>query len=130
MKFFIDNNLAPKHAKALQALFEGEHQIIHLREMFPHNAKDEEWLPRLSEEGGWIIISGDLGIGRNPHQRAMWEQGNVVIFFLARGWAELELVVKHSKLTTAFPKIIEAAKKAKGGSGFQVRVNGSVEKVF
>jgi hypothetical protein len=130
VKFFLDNNLAPRHAKALHAIFEGEHQISHLRDQFAENAKDEDWLPKLIEQKDWIVISGDFRIFKNPHQRAIWENSSLVVFFLAKAWASLPLLEKHAKLSRYFPDIVEVAKKAKGGTGFEVKINGGIHELY
>jgi len=41
VRFFFDNNLAPKLAKSLHALVEPEHEVIHLKEKFKASASDE-----------------------------------------------------------------------------------------
>jgi predicted nuclease of predicted toxin-antitoxin system len=41
MKFFLDNCLAIRHARALNEMLEPEHSFIHLQDKFPANTKDE-----------------------------------------------------------------------------------------
>jgi hypothetical protein len=62
LKCLIDENSAPALARALDALFRGEHRIIHLRERFGPGVTDIDWITTLSREGRWVIISGDLRI--------------------------------------------------------------------
>lgn len=71
MKIFIDANLSPRIAKALNALSEGDYpQVVHLWERFGRSAPDTEWLSALSREGDRVVVSGDLRIKQNPHERA------------------------------------------------------------
>ena len=79
MKFLVDNCLAPKHAKALHLLVEPAHQVIHLREKFSPDTRDEVWLKALGEEDDWIILSGDVRIGRNQHEREAWHRSGLTV---------------------------------------------------
>jgi predicted nuclease of predicted toxin-antitoxin system len=40
LKLLLDHNLAPRIAKALNALFEGQHQIVALRDKFAVDTPD------------------------------------------------------------------------------------------
>ena len=71
MKTIIDENLSPALAKALNALFAGEHQIVHMRDRFGPGVKDVEWIGRLSDDGRWIVISGDAGITSGKPNRQL-----------------------------------------------------------
>jgi len=42
LKLLLDNNLSPRIAHCLQALFVDEHKIVSLREKFGANAPDVE----------------------------------------------------------------------------------------
>lgn len=95
MKFFLDNCLAIRHARALNEMVKPEHSFTHLQEKFPPNAKDEEWICKLGEEGDWIIISGDYRIGKNAHERAAWHQSKLTVFFLNKGWTNLPPLQQH-----------------------------------
>ena len=130
MKFFVDNCLALKHARALNALVEPQHRVIHLRDRFAPDTPDQVWLLDLGKEGGWIVISGDHRIGRSAHERAAWRQSKLTIFFLAKRWENLPLMEQHAKLSHCLPEIIRQAEKATAGSGFMVSVNGKVEQIF
>lgn len=130
MKFFLDNCLAIRHARALNEMVKPEHSFTHLQEKFPPNAKDEDWIRKLGEEGGWIIISGDYRIGKNAHERAAWHQSKLTVFFLNKGWTNLPPLLQHSKLAIILDDIVKYASTAKQGSGFAVSVNGKIEQVY
>jgi predicted nuclease of predicted toxin-antitoxin system len=68
VKFFFDNNLAPRIAKALNILVSPEHQVIHLKDLFPADTDDVVWMEKLAKEKDLIIITGDLRIGKNPQE--------------------------------------------------------------
>src|SRR6266581_3339216 len=64
MRFFLDNCLAIRHARALNEMVKPEHTFTHLQDKFGPNAKDEDWIRALGREGDWIVISGDYRIGQ------------------------------------------------------------------
>ena len=130
MNFFVDNCLAVKHARALAPLLEPDHKIIHLRDRFPPDTADEEWLLALGKEGGWIVVSGDYRIGRSAHERAAWHESRLTAFFLAKRWENLPLMEQHAKLARCFLVILEQAEKAKPGTGFMISVNGKIEQIY
>jgi predicted nuclease of predicted toxin-antitoxin system len=89
MRFFLDNCLAIRHARALGETVKPEHSFTHLQEKFGADAKDEVWIRRLGEEGDWVVISGDYRIGRGAHERAAWHQSGLTVFFLSKGWTNI-----------------------------------------
>jgi hypothetical protein len=74
MRFFLDNCLAIRHARALNEMVKPDHTFFHLQEKFPPDAKDEDWIRALGREGGWIVISGDYRIGKSAHERRAWHE--------------------------------------------------------
>jgi hypothetical protein len=129
VKFFFDNNLPRKLAKSLNALVEPDHQVVHLKDRFAANTPDETWMLALAKEPDWVIISGDVRIGRNPHEVEAWRSAGHTIFFLKPGWTNLEFWVQAQKFVKCFFDIIEAAKAAPRGSIFFVTTNGKIKRV-
>jgi PIN like domain len=127
MRFFLDNCLAVRHARALHELLKPEHECEHLQNYFPAATKDVTWITKLGEEGGWIVISGDYRIGKNPHEKAAWHKSGLMVFFLAKGWMNIPFKEQHSKLWRIFDDIIEHAQKAKPGTGFMISIGGKIE---
>ena len=118
MKIFFDNNLAPGLAESLKPVLSKEHEVSHLREKFPTNTPDAEWLSALAKEGGWIVISGDIGISRKPHEQKAWLESGLVVFFLSKGWTNISPLIQLSKLAKILPRVIETAQNARGEKGF------------
>lgn len=127
MRFFIDNNIAPKLARGFNQFVAGEHEVMHLRDRFPGNTPDVEWMRELAAESTWIILSGDVAISRNPHEIAAWQQAGHTIFFLKAGWTNIEFWQQVQKLAKCFPEIISRAQRAKPGDSYVVTVNGRIE---
>jgi hypothetical protein len=123
VNFFLDNCLPPDWAPALTALARGDRRSIeHLRDRFPPDAADVDWIPQLAAHGQYVIISGDERITRNPHERAIWKQAKLTSFFLARGWSHLKMWDKTWMFIRWFPKLAEQAKLVAPGAGFLVPV--------
>lgn len=129
MKLFLDNCLAPKHARALNELLRPQHQVTHLRDKFAQNTADDEWLSQLGAEGDWIVITGDFRISRNKHLRTAWRESGLTVFFLKKGWTSIPPMLQHSKLTARIEQIIELAERHPRGAGFAVSAAGKIEKV-
>jgi PIN like domain len=128
VKFFFDNNLAPKLAKSLHVLVEPEHQVVHLKDRFAANTPDETWMLALAGESGWIIISGDVRISKNLHEVEAWKAAGHTTFFLKRGWTNIGFWEQAQKFVKCFPGIMDTASRARKGSMFFVTVNGKIEK--
>ena len=126
MRFFLDNCLAIRHARALDALLKPEHEFTHLQEKFPQDTKDADWISKLGKERGWIVISGDYRIGKSAHEKAAWHASGLTVFFLGKGWMNIPLKQQHSKLALALDDIIEHAEKSKPGTGFLITLNGKI----
>ena len=131
MKFFLDNCLAVRHARALHAIIEPDgHSVVHLRDKFAANKPDVEWLRELGREGGWIVISGDVRIVRSAHERAAWHESGLSVFFLKPGWTNIPPLEQHAKLAHSLQQILTTAERAKPGSGFTVSVHGKIEQIY
>lgn len=127
MRFFFDNNLALRLARGFKAFLEGEHEVVHLRERFPPDKPDVEWMSELAKEPSWVIISGDVRIGKTPHEIAAWQAAGHTIFFLKASWMHIPFWQQVHKLAKCFPDIIERARRAKPGAGFQVTIHAKIE---
>jgi hypothetical protein len=127
VKFFFDNNLASKIAKGLNGFVSPEHQVTHLKEKFPPNIGDVDWMNALAEEKGWIIVTADVNIGKNPHEIEAWKQAGHTIFFLKPGWLKMPFWDQAQKFVKCFPEILKKAERAQPGASFMVTVNGKIE---
>lgn len=127
MKFFFDNNLAAKIAKGLNGFVSPDHQVVHLKEEFAANTEDTVWMSQLTQQKGWIIVTADVRIGKNPHEIQAWKQAGHTIFFLKPGWLNMTFWEQAQKFVKCFPQIIEKAERAKRGDSFLVSVNGKIE---
>lgn len=130
MRFFLDNCLAIRHARALNEMVKPQHSFTHLQDKFRPDTKDEEWICQLGKEREWIVISGDYRIGKSAHERAAWHQSGLTVFFLSKGWTNIPPLQQHSKLAAILDDIIAHATTAKPGSGFSISINGKITMVY
>ncbi len=119
MKYFLDNCLSPHLTKALRKL-DSANQITHLREKFPADISDVDWLAALSTEGEWVIVSGDVRIHRNPHNRAAWRESRLTGFFFKKGFTALLIWEQAWRMVRWWPLIINQAQRVQSGVGFLV----------
>jgi hypothetical protein len=122
VKFFFDNNMSPHLARAVRELCKVEadvNEVLHLRDRFPPNIKDEEWIAALAKEGGWVIISQD-GLRKNDLERAALRNCGLVVFALQRQWAQKAHWDKAQNLVRWWPAIMAQSKRFKGGAALGV----------
>ena len=132
MRFFFDNNLPPRLARALHTMLGPEgFEIVCLRDRFEEGTADEVWLPRLSSEGNWIIISGDRRILSSRHERQIWIQSGLTTFFLKSAWTRggTRLLDMSWRLIKRWPEIVELARTSRPGSCFLVPLKGRIERI-
>ena len=127
MRFFFDNNLPPRLARALNALADPEHSVVHLKDRFAGNTPDLVWLPQLGTETDWVIVSGDLRIRKNPHELSAWKAAKHTTFFLKNAWMALKFWDQAQKMVKCFPELVRQAERAPRGSQFQLGVNGKID---
>ena len=72
MKVIVDENLSPALARGLNALFAGQHEVAHIRDKFGASVKDVDWIGRLSDEGHWLLISGDANIPKRKAESPLF----------------------------------------------------------
>lgn len=121
MKFLIDNNLSPYLAKAIAALCEPDSvQVQHLRDKFPENTPDVDWIAALATEGDWAIVSQDRLTRKSPEREALRRSG-LTAFILAKGWSNLQEWDKAWHLIRWWQRIMQGAGLVSGGA-FEVPV--------
>lgn len=80
--FFLDRALG-KHYVA-QALAKAGATVELCDDHFPPNCPDVVWLPDVSQRG-WIILTKDDKIGRNPLEQISIAQSDAKVFIIATG---------------------------------------------
>jgi hypothetical protein len=122
LKLFLDNNLAPRIARSLNVLFDGEHHIVALRDMFRGSASDVEWITGLDQQGGWAALTRDLHIRTRPHERAVLDRARIVFFFLAGAWKSFSIEETAARVIRLVPKMAAQTELAERGR-FELPIN-------
>ncbi|MBK8085848.1 MAG: hypothetical protein IPK28_19600 [Devosia sp.] len=120
MKVLIDENLPPAMAKALAALFIGQHEVVHLRQRFGKGVKDLEWISELSREGRWVVISGDRRITRVKAELRAFQSSRLIGFFLSKGLYKAKLTKQVERVLALWEVIEQQAAVMEGGAMFEL----------
>lgn len=123
MKILLDEHLPPALARALQALFVDEHEIVHLRDKFGPGVTDIEWIETLSREGRWVIISADRRIARNRAEHQVFRRSRLIGFFMAPALYKSKLTKQAERLLALWDGMIELADRVEGGAMFELPMN-------
>jgi hypothetical protein len=129
VKVIIDENLSPALAKALGALFAGEHEVDHVRIKFGPGVADAEWVTRLSEEGHWIVISGDARIARRKSEQAVFRNSRLIGFFLAPALNSAKVTTQMQRLLALWDDIEVIAKRVASGSMYELPIRGKIRQL-
>lgn len=125
MKVILDENLAPALARALDALFRGEHNVVHLRDKFGHGTTDSQWIDALSHDGQWIVISGDRRITRNRAEYQAFRNSRLIGFFLSKGLYKAKVVKQMERILAMWENMTTLASSVEGGAMFELPMKGS-----
>ena len=125
MKFFFDNCISPKLARAIHELAQPEHEVVALRDKFSEDVIDAVWIPALAQEGDWVIVSGDLRIRTRPRERELWKAAKLTTFFMAKNFVRLDGWEQVRWMIDKWPQIVDSAQRFTAGSAFEVPQRGS-----
>ena len=85
MKFLLDNNISPFLARALHELAtQHDYCVVALRDKFPANTPDIDWIRALAKEGDWTVISADHFTKKGGLEREAIRQAGLKVFVLKR----------------------------------------------
>jgi len=126
VKFFFDNNISIRLARAIGALCEADDVLVqHLKEKFLEDISDIDFINALAKEGDWVIISQDRLI-KNPLEKEALRRSGLTAFILRKNWGNHEHWIKAAQLVRWWPIITSIAQHLTGGAVFEVpwRVSG------
>jgi hypothetical protein len=129
VKVVIDENLSPALARALNALFGGEHEIVHIRDKFGPSVKDIDWIGSLSAEGRWIVISGDTGIAKRKAEQAAFRNSRLIGFFLTRALNRTKVTKQMQRLLALWDDIEVIANRVASGSMYELPIRGKIRQL-
>lgn len=112
-------------AKSLAALFDGEHEILHIREKFGTGSlPDAEWIERLGKEGGWCVLSADRRIATKRPSRELFLRARLIGFFLASSLQDVPITKLVARILVLWPQIESQAGLVTSGC-FEVTIAGT-----
>lgn len=116
-------------ARGLQALFDGEHEVVALREKFLRpGVQDSEWIEALGNEGRWSVLTADKRIGRNPIERQAFLRNNLVGFVLAPALRKRPLHQQVARLLYIWPDLVNQSALVSRGL-FEISERGRLRQV-
>ena len=120
MRFMVDENLSPYLARALQGLFSADHEVEHIRNYFGPGTTDISWIEILSQQGEWIIISGDRRISKNKAELAAFRSSNLIGFFLCRTIIQKPVRQQLIRILTIWDQLETQARLVQPGAMFEI----------
>jgi PIN like domain len=131
MRFFFDNCVSPKLARAMHALAQPEHEVQALRERYANadvrSIEDTRWLSDLGVERDWIVVSGDISIRRRPGESAQLKASKLTTFFMAEGYTKTDKWEQVRWMIEKWPEIVRLAGQVAAGGLFRVPRRGKIE---
>jgi len=114
VKFYFDENWAPRIARALQILEQDQDiEIRNIMDDFGEGIADEDWIPRIGENKG-LVITHDYNITRIRQQRELCKRYNLGIFIFKppskKGYKYWKMV---EALINSWQNILQIAKNKK-----------------
>lgn len=107
MKVLVDNDLPPRLARALHAIFDADgDEIVALRDKFRRSdLKDAEWISALGSEGGWAVLSADMRIAKQRPSRQLFIGAGLIGFFFPPSLQKAPLHKQAARVITLWPAI-------------------------
>jgi len=125
LKVFLDHNLSPKIARALAELFKDQHEVVALRDKFPINISDRDWIQQLSREDRWVVISGDRRITKNKIEYAAFRSSRLIGFFLNPGLQKASVVKQTERILAQWPTMVKQVELVRGSAVFELQMKGT-----
>jgi hypothetical protein len=103
--FFFDNDISFRIVRALSQLVDpSHHELLALRDRFPVNTRDTDWIPEAGANG-WIVVSRDHNQRRRDAERRALQEHNVRALYIRQSGNALELYADAARIIRCWPKI-------------------------
>ena len=120
----LDNNLSPRVARALAALFDDD-EVRHKRDKFAPDTPDTEWIAALGRERAWCVISADRRITKNRAEQAAWRSTDLIGFFMEPSLANASPPAQTARLIRYWPLLQTQSFAISGPAMFGLTLGGS-----
>ena len=112
MTYLFDNDISPKLAKMLRELGV---DAWALREAFPENTPDTDYLPELGNRG-WVLVTKDRHIRTRPVEAKALAESGVTALFLGPFFGKLTFWAQATWLVNRWPEIEKFASRIDPGT--------------
>lgn len=131
MRFLVDHNLSPRLARSLNEVVDADFgdQVVALKDKFPVDTSDVDWMNSLAAEGSWCFISADYRIKRSPVERAALRKSRLTGFYLSKGLRKKELAVQAARLLLQWKTISTQSRLVSGAALFEVLERGRLKQM-
>ncbi|WP_341705079.1 hypothetical protein [Ferrovibrio sp.] len=111
MKVAFDENIPKQMVDVFKTLASSGiliHTVVFAKDYRPDGeVGDAGWIPRFAADHGKVIISGDLSILDNAHERLALSEAGLTSFFFASRWGQANGFTKCAMLLQWWPKLCE-----------------------
>jgi hypothetical protein len=120
LKFLFDNNLPPSWPRAIGIICQSSRlsarvvEVVALREKFPQDTPDTEWLAALSKEGAWSVVSSDQ-FRSKAAERKLIRQHGLNVYVLPKIWQSQDNFAQIARLIDRWPMVVEHAHSMRSG---------------
>ena len=113
LTFFFDNDISWRIVDALKQLVDpSEYELVALRDKFPANTKDTDWIPQAGKNG-WIVISRDHNQRRRDAEHAALRLHKVKALYIRQSGNPADMYGDAARIIKNWPKIAAWGEKAK-----------------
>ncbi|HET6427761.1 MAG TPA: DUF5615 family PIN-like protein [Phycisphaerae bacterium] len=123
MRFFLDNMISARFARALR---EVQRDVVALREVFPEDAPDEDWIARIAEHR-CVLVTLDRHIRSRPLQRQALARARVIALFLGPFFSRSKFWDQFVWLVRYWTRIEHTVAGLERGACMAVRQNGRMQ---
>jgi hypothetical protein len=121
MTYLFDNCISYRFAHMLSALGV---DVKALRDVFPADIKDVDFIPQLHGRG-WILITTDRHMKTRQIEAAALQASGVTALFLGRFYGKLSFWQQARWLVTHWPEITDFAERVSAGTVAEIQQNGT-----
>lgn len=125
MTFFFDNTFSTRVVEVLKCLGV---TAIHLQERFSADTADIDWIPKVAE-AGWIVVTGDGRMRKNPVERKALEEAGLVIVIVWKEYLNKDKWHQTWWITKHWQEIQKRASKARPRTSLYVKSSGKIERL-
>lgn len=122
--FFVDRSLG--RLTVVTALAQAGYQAVAHDDQFPQDTPDADWLATASAKG-WIVLTKDSAIRRNPMERSAYREAHARVFVLTS--QNMTAADMAAAFIAAMPRILARVEDTQAPFVFAVRRNGDVERL-